>query len=158
MHTTSTRRRFRLQRQTFSIWRLCRRPYWISRLAIIYANLCWQFQRLQTIGNSLIYDTSCCTGMGGVGVGGGGGGGGSGIPLERVASFIHCHPTMKLVCFVLCFKHYIYYIVGSFSHTRISHLICVMQKKNKNKKMRSVNTQISLRIGPQIESEPSMFA
>ena len=85
MHTRTTRRQFRLQRQTFSIWRPCWRPYWISRLAIIYANLCRQFQKLQTIGNILIYDTSCCTG--------GGGGGGSGLPLERVASFTHCHPT-----------------------------------------------------------------
>ena len=65
MHTRTTRRRFRLQRQTFSIWWACWRPYWISRLAIIYANLCRQFQILQTIGNILIYDTSCCTGAGG---------------------------------------------------------------------------------------------
>ena len=28
--------------------------------------------------------------------GGGGGGGGSGLPLERVASFTHCHPTITL--------------------------------------------------------------
>ena len=62
MHTRTTRRQFRLKRQTFSIWRPCWRPYWISRLAIIYANLCRQFQKLQTIGNILIYDTSCCTG------------------------------------------------------------------------------------------------
>ena len=49
-----------------------------SRLAIIYANLCRQFQKLQTIGNILIYDTSCCTGAG---VGGGGGReGGPGYP------------------------------------------------------------------------------
>ena len=27
--------------------------------------------------------------------GGGGGGGGSGLPLERVASFTHCHPTIN---------------------------------------------------------------
>ena len=65
MHTRTTGRRFRLQRQTFSIWRPCWWPYWISRLAIIYANLCRQFQKLQTIGNILIYDTSCCTGGGG---------------------------------------------------------------------------------------------
>ena len=84
MHTRTTRRQFRLQRQTFSIWRPCWRPYWISRLAIIYANLCQQFQKLQTIGNILIYDTSCCTG-------------GSGLPLERVASFTHCHPTNWLL-------------------------------------------------------------
>ena len=69
------------QRQTFSIWRPCWRPYWISRLAIIYANLCRQFQNLQTIGNILIYDTSCCT------WGRGRGRGGSGLPLERVVMF-----------------------------------------------------------------------
>ena len=68
MHTRTTRRQFRLKRQTFSIWRPCWRPYWISRLAIIYANLCRQFQKLQTIGNILIYDTSCCTGGRGGGV------------------------------------------------------------------------------------------
>ena len=62
MHTRTTRRQFRLQRQTFSIWRPSWRPYWISRLAIIYASLCRQFQKLQAIGNILIYDTSCCTG------------------------------------------------------------------------------------------------
>ena len=84
MHTRTTRRQFRLQRQTFSIWRLCWRPYWISQLAIIYANLCRQFQKLQTIGNILIYDSSCCTR-------------GSGLPLERVASFTHCHPTIESV-------------------------------------------------------------
>ena len=44
MHTRTTRKRFRLQKQTFSIWRPCWRPYWISRFAIIYANLCRQFQ------------------------------------------------------------------------------------------------------------------
>ena len=82
MHTRTTRRQFRLQRQTFSIWRPCWRPYWISRLAIIYANLCRQFQKLQTIGNILVYDTSCCKG-------------GSGLPLERVARITHCHPTIK---------------------------------------------------------------
>ena len=81
MHTRTTRRQFRLQRQTFSIWRPCWRPYWISRFAIIYSNLCRQLQKLQTIGNILIYDASCCTG-------------GSGLPLERVASFTHCHPTI----------------------------------------------------------------
>ena len=71
MHTRTTRRQFRLQRQTFSIWRPCWRPYWISRLAIIYANLCRQFQKLQTIGNILIYDTFCCTWGGWEGGGGG---------------------------------------------------------------------------------------
>ena len=65
MHTRTTRRRFRLQKQTFSIWRPCWRPYWISRFAIIYANLCRQFQKLQRMRNILIYDTSCCTGGGG---------------------------------------------------------------------------------------------
>ena len=65
MHTRTARRWFRLQKQTFSIWR----PYWISRLAIIYANLCRQFQKLQRMKNILVYDTSCCTG---VGVGGAG--------------------------------------------------------------------------------------
>ena len=89
MHTRTTRRRFRLQRQTFSILRSCWRPYWISRLAIIYVNLCGQFQNLQTIGNILIYDTSCCTCVcvcvcGGV----------SRLPLERVASFTHYRPTI----------------------------------------------------------------
>ena len=43
-----------------------------------------------------IYDT-------GVGGGGGGRGAGSGLPLERVASFTHCHPTRKPVCFVFMF-------------------------------------------------------
>ena len=31
-------------------------PSWISRLAIIYANLCLQFQKLQALPNILIYD------------------------------------------------------------------------------------------------------
>ena len=60
MHTRTTRRRVRLQKQTFSIWR----PYWISRLAIIYPNLCRQFQKLQRMGNILVYDTPCCMGWG----------------------------------------------------------------------------------------------
>ena len=37
-------------------------PYWISRLAIIYANLCRQFQKLQTLTNVLIYDMFFYTG------------------------------------------------------------------------------------------------
>ena len=97
MHTRTTRRQFRLQRQTFSIWRPCWRPYWISRLVIIYVNLCRQFQKLQTIGNILVYDTFCCTGGGG-----GGEGGGSGLPLERVASFTHCQTTERII------GHYVY--------------------------------------------------
>ena len=88
MHTRTNRRQFRLQRQIFSIWRPCWGPYWISRLAIIYANLCRQFQKLQTIGNILIYDTSRCTR-------------GSGLPLERVASFTHCHPTIYSALYFL---------------------------------------------------------
>ena len=84
MHTRTTRRQFRLQRQTFSIWRPCWRPYWISRLAIIYANLCRQFQKLQTIGKILIYDTSCCTG--------GGGGGGVRVTPRKSGQFHSLSP------------------------------------------------------------------
>ena len=102
MHTRTTRRQFRLQRQAFSIWRPSWRPYWISRLAIIYASLCRQFQKLQAIGNILIYDTSCCTG-------------GSGLPLERVASFTHCHPT---------FACYFYFNQTSFRFLFFLYFFC----------------------------------
>ena len=39
--------------QDFPIWRSCWTPYWISRLAIIYASLCRQFHVLQTVRNIL---------------------------------------------------------------------------------------------------------
>ena len=37
-------------------------PSWISQLAISYANLCRQFQKLQTLPNILVHNTSCSTG------------------------------------------------------------------------------------------------
>ena len=47
-----------------SFWRSSWTPSWISQLAISYASLCRQFQKLQTMPNILIYDTSCSTGVG----------------------------------------------------------------------------------------------
>ena len=87
MHSRTTRRRFRLQKQTFSIWRPCWRPYWISRFAIIYANLCRQFQKLQRMGNIMVYDTSCCTG---------GGGGGGRVHNFSVLKITLPYKTLKL--------------------------------------------------------------
>ena len=69
-----------------SFWRPSWTPSWISQLAISYANLCRQFQKLKTMPNILVYDTSCSTG--------GGGGGGSGLPLEIVAFLAYSHPTI----------------------------------------------------------------
>ena len=66
------------KKNKFSFWR----PSWISQLAINYANLCRQFQKLQTMLNILVYDRSCSTG-------------GSGLPLEIVAFLAHSHPTMR---------------------------------------------------------------
>ena len=48
----------------FSFWRPSWTPSWISQLAISYAYLCQQFQKLQTMPNILVYDTSCSTGGG----------------------------------------------------------------------------------------------
>ena len=66
----------------FSFWRPSWTPSWISQLAISYANLCRPFQKLQTIQNILVYDTSCSTG-------------GSRLPLEIVAFLAHSHPTIN---------------------------------------------------------------
>ena len=60
----------------FSFWR----PSWISQLAISYANLCRQFQKLQTMPNILVYGTSCSIWE-------------FGLPLEIVAFLAHSHPT-----------------------------------------------------------------
>ena len=59
-------------------------PSWISQRAVSYANLCRQFQKLQTMPNILVYDTSCSTG-------------GSRLPLEIVAFLAHSHPTIHNV-------------------------------------------------------------
>ena len=79
----TVRYRFRKNVYWVIIWRSRWLPYWISRLAIIYANLCWQFQKLQTTGNILYMKHIW-------GVGGGEEGGGYGelgVTPERVAIF-----------------------------------------------------------------------
>ena len=58
-------------------------PSWISQLAISYASLCRQFQKLQTMPNILVYDTSCSSW-------------GSGLPLEIVVFLAHSYPTITM--------------------------------------------------------------
>ena len=59
-------------------------PSWISQLAISYANLCRQFQKLQTLPNILVHNTSCSMGV----VGGG-------VPGSQIFG-PDCHPTIVL--------------------------------------------------------------
>ena len=69
-----------LQKLNFLFLCPYRMPSWISQIAISYANLCRQFQKLQILPNLLVYNTSCS-------VGGGGGGPGSQI------FGLDCHPA-----------------------------------------------------------------
>ena len=57
-----------------TFWRPSWMPSWISQLAISYANLCRQFQKLRTMPSILVYDTSCSTWARGGGWGGESGG------------------------------------------------------------------------------------
>ena len=66
-------------------------PSWISQLAISYANLCRQFQKLQTLPNILVHSTSYSTG----------GGGGSGFP-----NFLSWLSPYQWVCVELCLVKY----------------------------------------------------